>query len=75
MIALHGLFQEKTMQKNVLQSLYTATQYLYAHFLDQHLRKVYLLKHTLPVVTLLIVYNIFGTGYKLFKKSNTFSAL
>lgn len=69
---VHSTFQQQALKKNRIISIYTAYIYLLAHFTDKTLFKSYLFKHITPLVTVTITYNLFGLGYRLFKKSNTF---
>ncbi|WP_296314942.1 glycosyltransferase family 2 protein [Winogradskyella sp. UBA3174] len=70
---IHNVFQQQTMKKNTRISIYSAYAYLSAHLTDKKIFKNYFFKHLIPVLTITIAYNLFGIGYKLFKKSNTFN--
>jgi len=69
---IHRIFQQTTMKRLRIISIYSAYIYLHSHLLDRAIFKKYFFKHVIPVISICISYNLFGIGYKLFKKSNTF---
>ena len=70
---MYRMFQQQTLERHFKASVYTALSYLRAHFKDLQITKQFFLKHLLPVILVTITYNLFGKGYYLFKKSNTFN--